>query len=208
MKASQYDVPSWLDVSRETVEKLVLFQELVEKWNNTINLVAKGQASEIWIRHVLDSAQLIDHMPSNTRTWCDLGSGGGFPGIVIALIAQAHFPNLLVSLVESDKRKAVFLSQAARELGLDVKVETCRIEELLPQAADVVSARALSSLSDLLPLAMRHLKRDGTAIFPKGLSVDREIELAQREWRFNISEHLSHTSVGAKILVLKDIEHV
>jgi 16S rRNA (guanine527-N7)-methyltransferase len=208
MTSSRPEVPYWLDVSRETIDQLALFKGLVEKWNHAINLVAKGQEAEIWSRHILDSAQLIQSMPVNAKKWCDLGSGGGFPGIVIAVIAKAHFANVRVSLVESDKRKAVFLTQAARELGLDVKVESCRIEELAPQEADVVSARALSSLSDLLALTQRHLKRDGTAIFPKGLSADREIELARQEWNFTVNECPSHTSEQGKILVLKDIEHV
>jgi 16S rRNA (guanine527-N7)-methyltransferase len=197
-----------LDVSRETLDRLEMFGSLVIKWNKAINLIAKSSEAEIWQRHIVDSAQLIEFIPKNAQTLCDLGSGGGFPGIVIAVIAREILPDLTVTLVESDKRKAVFLGQAARDLGLSVSVKSCRIEDLPAQNADVISARALSALVELLPFAVRHLKLGGTAIFPKGSSATREIEIARREWAFDLSGKSSRTSEDGRILVLKEIVHV
>lgn len=200
--------PGQLDVSRETLDRLEAFGSLVLKWNKAINLIARSSQSEIWRRHIIDSAQLIDLIPKDARTLCDLGSGGGFPGIVIAVVAKEILPDLRVTLVESDKRKAVFLGQAARDLGMDVAVKTCRIEDLPAQNADVISARALSALVELLPFAERHLKPGGIAIFPKGNAATQEIEVARQRWSFDLSEKPSRTSEEGKILVLKEIVHV
>ncbi|MGV8952093.1 MAG: 16S rRNA (guanine(527)-N(7))-methyltransferase RsmG [Cypionkella sp.] len=204
----QGEVPGWLNVSRETLEKLYQFQRLVEKWNGAINLVAKNRIAEIWDRHILDSAQLLYCAPAGAEKWCDIGSGGGFPGIVIAIIAQSEYPALRVTLVESDQRKAVFLRQASRELDLEVTVAMDRIENLAPLSADILSARALSPLIELLPMAKRHLKDTGTAIFPKGAAWEQEVSMARNDWSFHLENRSSHTSDAAKILILKDVEHV
>ena len=207
MTAVFSNLPSWLDVSRETFDKLVAFQALVEKWNPTINLISKNRLVELWDRHILDSAQLIRFCPPETRTWSDLGSGGGFPGLVVAILAEKRFPDLRVTLVESDRRKAVFLSQAIRLLGLQATVETSRIESLQALNSQIVSARALASLSDLLPLVLRHIHPEGVAVFPKGSNAHQEVQEARSSWSFNLEEHDSFTSSEAKILVLRDISH-
>jgi 16S rRNA (guanine527-N7)-methyltransferase len=202
-----FPVPGWLDVSRETVEKLVVFQKLVEKWNPAINLISKSKISDLWERHILDSAQLIRFCPANRTHWCDLGSGGGFPGIVIAILAEARFPDLRLTMVESDRRKSVFLGQAVRELSLTARVEALRIEAIPPLKSQVVSARALASLKDLLPLVQRHTAADGLAILPKGMNAQQEIADAREDWSFEVEEHKSLTSHEATILILKDIVH-
>lgn len=200
--------PDWLDVSRETYDKLQAFQALVEKWNPTINLISKSQIADLWQRHILDSAQLMEFCPITALSWCDLGSGGGFPGLVVAVIAAERMPHLKITLVESDRRKAVFLGQAARELGLTVSVETQRIEALAPQNASVVSARALAPLSDLLPHTLRHMCSAGVAIFPKGSTSEQELDTARRDWNFEVTEIQSRLATDAKILILREISHV
>ena len=138
-----------LDVSRETFEKLKAFAELVRKWNPKINLVSKDSLNDLWSRHILDSVQIFELVPGPGK-WVDLGSGGGFPGIVISILNQEE-RNFDVVMVESDQRKSAFLRTAIRELDLAAKVKTERIEELECLEADVLSARALADLTKLLP---------------------------------------------------------
>lgn len=189
-----------LSVSRETIDRLQHFSDLVLRWTPTINLISSASASEIWQRHILDSAQLFPLAPPSFAHWADLGSGGGFPGIVVAILAQEASPNARFSLVESDQRKATFLRSASRELDLGVSVLSERIESLPPLAADVLSARALGSLSDLIGFAVRHLTVAGVALFPKGATVDDEIAQARRSWRFDLLKNRSITNEDAAIL--------
>lgn len=205
MNRDKVELPAWLNVSRETLDRLFSFCDLVEKWNPAINLISKSGIAEIWNRHIIDSAQLFQQMPDRAREWCDLGSGGGFPGIVLAILAKQLQPNAQVILVESDRRKSVFLAQASRLLDIDARVKTQRIEELEPQNADVLSARALAPLSDLCGYAYRHLKPDGVAIFPKGAAAQLEIEQAQKLWRFDYSLTQSYTDPTAHILSVRGI---
>lgn len=205
MNKAEVEIPDWLDVSRETLEQLFAFCDLVEKWNPAINLVSKAGIAGLWHRHVLDSAQLIRNLPEQSATWCDLGSGGGFPGIVLAILAKDIQPDARMTLVESDARKAVFLSESARLLNLDVTVKSRRIEDLEPQHVDVLTARALAPLSQLCSFAHRHLQPDGLAIFPKGASAEREIAEARKLWFFNCDMMQSHTDPDATVLAIRDI---
>ena len=201
------EAPSWLNVSRETLAQLEAFVALVEKWQPAINLIAKRSVPVAWQRHVLDSAQLFRACPSGASRWADLGSGAGFPGIVIAIMAVEAQPQLRVTLVESDKRKATFLMQASRQLGLDIVLITERAESLAPLMADVVSARALASLSDLCPLALRHSKPGGIAVFPKGAQAEAELADTRRAWRFDATLLPSHTDPAGRIVIMKNIKH-
>lgn len=205
MNRDKAEVPAWLNVSRETMERLFAYCELVEKWNPAINLISKSGIPEIWDRHIIDSAQLFLQMPAQAGQWCDLGSGGGFPGIVLAILAKELRPATQMILVEADRRKSVFLAEAARLLDVDVKVKTQRIEDLEPQNADVLTARALAPLSDLCGYAYRHLKPEGVAIFPKGAAAQREIESAQKLWRFDYTVAQSHTDPAALVLTVRGI---
>ncbi|MCA8930663.1 MAG: 16S rRNA (guanine(527)-N(7))-methyltransferase RsmG, partial [Alphaproteobacteria bacterium] len=155
-------------VSRETLARLAAFAALLEKWNPAINLISAGTVAQIWTRHFLDSAQVFDLADAKSGLWADLGSGGGFPGLVAAILALEERPGLSFTLVESDRRKAAFLSTAARELGLPVRVMAERIEALPPLGADILTARALAPLPVLLGYAERHLQPGGRALFPKG----------------------------------------
>lgn len=201
------DVPAWLNVSRETLQKLQSYCDLVRRWNPAINLVAKSTIPDLWNRHLLDSAQLFAFCPTNAKTWVDLGSGAGFPGLVMAILAAEHRPDLRVTMVESDRRKSVFLNEAIRQLGLSAVVLTQRIEDVSPQAADVVSARALSSLTVLCGHAHRHLAPAGVGIFPKGANAAPEVAEAQALWRFDVVSHASRTDAEAAILVLKGVRN-
>lgn len=194
-----------VDVSRETVQTLLDFEMLLRKWTTAINLVSKSTVSEIWQRHISDSAQIFQYLPAGAKNWLDLGSGGGFPGIVVSILARELAPGLRVTLVESDRRKATFLRQAAQQFGLDVVVLDKRIESIPPQAADVLSARALSPLSDLLSHASTHLHPAGVAIFPKGARYNEELAEARSTWVFDVEIKPSCSDPGAAILVIRNI---
>ena len=202
------DLPDWLNVSRETHSKLGELLSLVERWNRTINLVSVGSLGHGWTRHVLDSAQLWKFAGSVDGPWLDIGSGGGFPGLVIAVIAQERRPAFQTVLVEADRRKCVFLTEAARQLSLDVVVRNERIETLGAVCAPVVSARALAPLDGLLRNAVRHMAPGGVALFPKGQQFELELELAKVHWRFDCEIIKSRTDPSAVVLRIENIEHV
>lgn len=195
-----------MSVSRETFAKLEAFEALVRHWNSAINLVSTSTLPELRQRHTVDSAQLFSLCSKDARTWVDLGSGGGFPGLVVAILAQEAKPDLQVTLVESDLRKATFLRQAVRSLGLSAVVISDRVESVPPLAADVLSARALASLSGLLAFARRHLQPDGVALFPKGERFEEEVAEARKLWSFDVETQPSLSHPGAAILVIRKIE--
>ena len=194
-----------MNVSRETLARLQVYTALLQKWNPAINLVAKLTLPDLWQRHFEDSAQLMDLCPKSATTWCDLGSGGGFPGLVVAIMARDTHPQLRVTLVESDQRKATFLRTVAREAGTEVAIRAERAETLAPQNADVVSARALAPLPLLLGHVHRHLKPGGAAILPKGANADKELEEALATWRFKVQKTPSKTDPQAVILTIGEL---
>lgn len=189
-------------VSRETVERLNSLVALLCKWNPTINLVSKNTLPDAWNRHIADSAQL--YRLGQQGHWVDIGSGGGFPGIVIAILA-AESQTHAVTLIESDQRKATFLRTASRELNLNVSVLAQRIEDAPPQSADTLSARALAPLPKLLMFAQRHLMPDGIALFPKGATWREEVEAARQTFHFDLSTYPSATEPSGAILAVKAI---
>jgi 16S rRNA (guanine527-N7)-methyltransferase len=191
-------------VSRETLARLQALAERVGRWNRAINLVAPSTLEEIWERHILDSLQLLRLAPAEIRHWADLGSGGGFPGLVAAADLAARAPAARVTLVESDRRKAAFLRSTAAALGLEVAVAEARIEALAPLGADVVSARALAPLPRLIPLVRRHLAPGGIALLPKGERAAAEIAATALPRELEITRHPSDTAPGATILKLSE----
>ncbi|MDP5326211.1 MAG: 16S rRNA (guanine(527)-N(7))-methyltransferase RsmG [Paracoccaceae bacterium] len=193
------------NVSRETLVRLEEYAALLAKWNPVINLVSKSTLPDVWQRHMRDSAQLWPLCPKGARLWVDMGSGGGFPGIVIAILAAELAPEMRVILIESDQRKATFLRTVAQTLGLELRVESQRAEDVPPLGADVVSARALTALSGLLPLAQRHLAENGVAIFPKGQSAAQELTDALELWQFAVTKTPSETDHQAVVLQIRDI---
>lgn len=197
-------VPDWFDqdVSRETLDKLSAFEALLAKWTKKINLVAKSTVDDIASRHIWDSAQV--YQPTD-GIWTDIGSGGGLPGVVIAILAQGRGDAQKTVLIESDQRKSTFLRTCARELDLPMTVIAKRIEQADPQGANIVSARALADLDTLLALATPHLADGGTCIFMKGAQWRSEIEAAEQNWRFACVATPSKTNPDAAILRIRDI---
>jgi 16S rRNA (guanine527-N7)-methyltransferase len=200
------DAVAALNLSDAGMERLRLFQALVEKWTPKINLIARSTIPEIWSRHIADSARLCLVQVPKGRRWVDLGSGGGFPGLVIAVCLADRKEKTEVVLVESDQRKATFLREAARQMGLAVTVRAERAEVLEPQGAEVVSARALASLSDLCGFAARHMAPGGLCLFPKGEKSVEEVAEARKSWRFELEtvENMDHK--GSALLVLRNLE--
>ncbi|MBN2907314.1 MAG: 16S rRNA (guanine(527)-N(7))-methyltransferase RsmG [Rhodobacteraceae bacterium] len=197
------------DVSRETSGLLDRYAALLRKWNPAINLVARSTLEDLETRHFADSAQLFALAPAGARLWVDLGAGGGFPGLVIAILAMEKTPEMRVTLIESDQRKATFLRTVARELNLpNVTVLDDRIEDAPTQQADVLSARALAPLPQLLAYGARHLAPQGIALFPKGARYAVELDDALATWRFDVQTIPSTTDPQAVILKLGGIARV
>lgn len=197
------------NVSRETLARLEAYAALLAKWQAKINLVGPATLPETWRRHFLDSAQLYAHLPANTRVIADLGSGAGFPGLVLAIVAEAAGRDLTVHLVESDARKAAFLAEAAREARIvgAVKIHPVRAEALAGRmAADVITARALAPLDRLLGLARPLLKPDGLCLFLKGEKADAEIAEARKRWDFALERVASKSDPGGVILKIRGVK--
>lgn len=202
-----YELSQRFDVSRETMDRLEMLVQGVIKWNKSINLVSKSTISEIWYRHILDSAQLM-HAVDTPRHWVDLGSGGGFPGLVVAALMAQTSPDTKISLVESDSRKCAFLRAMHKDLTLNVTVHETRVEELEPQEADVLSARALSSLNELLEFVERHKRSGGVAIFLKGKTYQSELTEAEKDWHIEYDLLPSITDSSARILKIGNFRRV
>jgi 16S rRNA (guanine527-N7)-methyltransferase len=166
-----------LGVSRETLERLTVHLDLLRRWQPAINLVASTTLADPWRRHMLDSAQLAAHLPPAAANLVDLGSGAGFPGMVLALLGVGE-----VHLIEADRRKAQFLREVARATGAPATIHAERIERMQGWPAAVVTARALAPLPRLLELAARFLVSDSICLFLKGRSVERELTNARVGW--------------------------
>ena len=197
-----------LNVSRETFLRLKEFEKLLFKWNAKINLVSRSTLDNFWNRHVLDSAQFLSSVGEKAGKWVDLGSGGGLPGLVVAILSDEVEPVNKLFLVEVDARKAVFLKTVCRELGLKVEVYNNRIEELPPISANIVSARALAPLKTLCLYAKNHLEKDGVAVFAKGENWKAELVEAQKKWIFSYEAVKSTLHEGSVVLVLRGIKSV
>lgn len=178
---------------------------LVSKWNKSINLVSGGSLADGWTRHVLDSAQLSLLSTVDSGEWLDIGSGAGFPGLIVAILSAESKPALHVTLVESDRRKATFLSEASRHLDLRVAVLCDRIENLNDRQAKIISARAFAPLDKLLGSTRRHLAPDGIGLFPKGQTYQAELESAQKAFKFECDIAPSRTQPGSVILKIQGI---
>lgn len=196
------------DVSRETVDRLERYAQLIRKWNPTINLVSKPSLADLWDRHIVDSAQIFAHIPAESRLCLDIGSGGGLPGIVLAAISAELAPERRFTLVESDQRKATFLREAVRELGLKAEIKPVRVEALDPFGADLLTARALAPLSRLLAIAQQHLSADGFCLFPKGETYLQELEEARKAFAFECEPVQSVTDPKGAILKIHGIRNV
>jgi 16S rRNA (guanine527-N7)-methyltransferase len=207
--AGPIDFKNAFSVSRETLDRLKIYESLLLKWQKTINLVAPSTLTQIWQRHFADSAQLVALAPSEARIWADLGSGAGFPGLVVAILL-APDRSTRVALVESDSRKAAFLREVARAVTVTVDIFPTRIELAptrfnLPEV-DVISARALAPLDRLLELTAPLMNPATTALFMKGRDVSKEVELAEKQWKFDITLTPSQTDAEASIVALTKLQ--
>jgi 16S rRNA (guanine527-N7)-methyltransferase len=189
------------DVSRETLARLETFADLLTRWTRRINLVSPGSLPELWHRHIADSAQLPGLAPPEAATWLDLGSGGGLPGLVVAALR----PGTAVTLVESDRRKAAFLRNAAFEMGVSVTVLARRIEDLPAGTPDVLSARALAPLPRLLPLAARCAGPETVLLLPKGARAESELTAASADWHTAVEVIPSRTDRDGVILRIRNL---
>ncbi len=190
----------------EIVTRLETLLDLLARWTRRINLVAPSTlagADRGWERHVLDSAQLFPLIPADARRLVDLGSGAGFPGLVLAILG-APDPHL----IESDQRKAAFLREAARTTGTPVTVHAARLESVDPLGGDVVTARALAPLADLLPLVLRHRAPDGLALLPKGRDVETELTACRDQWIMRQSSRPAQGDPAGRILIIREIRRV
>lgn len=201
------------DVSRETYDLLGLYVSLVVKWNPKINLIGKSTERDIWERHISDSLQIWPIAREHLRTeyplvWMDMGSGGGFPGIVLALLCMELAPNVKFHLIESDQRKCAFLRTVSRETNCPFAVHSKRIEDMDTLNADIVSARALASLGKLFTMSERHLADGAKLLFPKGEKWQSEVSEARESWSFSLNSVSSSTNSGSAILEIGDLARV
>ena len=192
-------------VSRETADRLIAFEELFRKWSKAINLASPSTLNELWTRHILDSAQLFP-LASDAKNWLDIGSGGGFPGIVTACFL-ADQPGSAIDLIESAGKKAAFLRTAAGHLNVPARIHSARIEAMWQkiETPQVVTARALASLNDLFGLAEPWLTNGAKALFQKGRDYQREIDESRVGWSFDLVQHQSAIDQASVILEISNL---
>jgi 16S rRNA (guanine527-N7)-methyltransferase len=196
-----------LSVSRETLARLDDYVALLAKWQKAINLVAPSSLGEVWIRHILDSSQIAD-LGAAHRTWADLGSGAGFPGLVIALLSRERSPATEVHLIESDRRKASFLREAIRVTQAPAIIHENRIENILGGLAGqvtAVTARALAPLRRLFDLAEPLLTTGTEGFFPKGKALESELSLASKLFEYEIQLVPSQTDENGRIVLIRNL---
>lgn len=201
------DFVSAFDVPRETVEKLETYAALLANWQKAVNLVAPSTIDQIWHRHFADSAQILSRA-QDAKCWVDLGSGAGFPGLVIAILLANH-EDRVVHLIESNGRKCAFLSEVVRKTGAPAVVHAGRIEEIASKhrvaSADVVTSRALAPLNSLLGLACGFFEENTVGLFLKGRDAEQEIDEAAKHWVFEYGCMPSRTSGDGRIVEIRKL---
>lgn len=197
-----------MNVSRETDAKLTRYVELLREWQERLNLVAPSTLADAHTRHIDDSLQLLDLIPSGqpVGTWIDLGSGAGFPGLVAATVLTATH----VHLVESRAKKCRFLETVADDLGIAdrVTVHPVRIESMAGPRADVISARACAALPKLFDWGLRFQAKDTLWVLPKGRTADEELDAAKRDFAFDHDTAPSRTDPEAKIILARNVKRL
>ena len=199
------DFNNYFDVSRETISCLSIYESLLKKWNNKKNLVSKKSLSDVWGRHFLDSAQLANHCQAENRLWLDIGSGAGFPAVVIAAILRDRGINTDIVLVEKNKTKAIFLGELRRKMGLSFEIVCENIKNIDPLKADIISARAFSPLDHLLPLSNYHGKKSTISLFLKGKNIREELDKTFKKWFFQYDIIKSISSNDGKIIKINKL---
>lgn len=194
------------NVSRETFLKLEMFVTMLEEWQTRLNLVSKNSLPQVWERHIADSAQLFKFMPEKASLVYDLGTGAGFPGMVLAIMAQEKRPQTKFVLIESIAKKTVYLNDVKRKLGLtNVTVINDRSENLRMKPADVVTARAVSALDKLLNMVYPLCSPETRLILPKGKSFPDELKAAQTKWNFQMTVEKNELTEDGVILLLRNL---
>lgn len=192
-------------VSRETLVRLKAYVALLADWNSRHNLVSARSLDDVWRRHVWDSSQLAPLVPPNAKTLADLGSGAGFPGLVLAELLRGQ---IRVTLFESIGKKADFLRTAAAAMALDVDVRNARIESAPSGKFDVVTARALAPLDKLLGYAQLLARRETVCLFLKGQNLGSELTETRKSWKMKAFQHPSATDPSGVILEVREFRHV
>ena len=194
-----------MEFSQKTIEKLKIYEETLKKWQSKINLISPSTVPDIWDRHIMDSAQLYPLISKQPQVILDLGSGAGFPGLVLAILNQTQGKgNWGVHLVESDARKCVFIREIMRLCQVNAIIHNCRIEDMPPMKADVITARALKETKTLLFYAYPFLKTDSYCLFLKGENADLELNWATNEYSFLV-EKIPSLTKGSYILKMMEI---
>jgi len=188
-------------VSRETLSRLKAYANVLADWNARHNLVSKTSLTDLWKRHFWDSAQLAPLVPAEAQTLADLGSGAGFPGLLLA----AMLPNVAVTLFEATAKKCAFLQAAAERMGLTVTIENARMEDLPPRAFDVVTARACAPLPKLLEYAHSFMGPNSVCLFLKGQNVGSELTEAHKCWNMKLSQVPSQTDPSGAIVTVREL---
>ena len=194
-----------LNVSHETLNSFCEYESLLTKWNEKINLVSKNTLVDIWDRHFLDSAQIINHVDASEKKWVDVGSGAGFPGLVVALLLRERKIDCDVVLVEKSAKKVFFLNEVIRKLNLNVKVVNKRVDCIDPLNADILTARAFSELKELIELAHRHRKERGICLFLKGENYRSELDKTLNYWFIDYDVFDSVSKSFGKIIRVRKI---
>ncbi len=193
------------NVSCETFDQLKTYQALLNEWQEKFNLVSRSSLEDAWNRHFLDSAQLINFMPEDAKTLADFGSGAGFPAMVLAIMVKEKTPYLKITLIESIKKKTLYLNEVAKKTNTPVTIINDRIENIAPQKFDIITSRAMTALSELLKYAFPFCKKKTVCLFPKGKNYAAELAEAHKHWRFNCRIEPSKVSDEGKILIITDI---
>jgi 16S rRNA (guanine527-N7)-methyltransferase len=180
--------------------RLIAFSTLLARWNPTIKLVSSKDIDHLWVRHIDDSLQMVPYMPSEVTHAVDLGSGGGFPALVLALATGVHF-----DLIESDGRKAAFLQEAVTLTRAPATIHAARLEDLALESRMLVTARAFAPLPKLLQLSQPLLAEGGVCLFPKGESAEAEIVAARKDWTMDLQQIPSRTSPAGRILRISEL---
>ena len=202
------------NVSRETLTKLMAYQALLGKWQQSVNLVGPNTLAHFWQRHAADSAQILRHAPDTARVWLDLGSGGGLPGLVLAIMLAEKTPEAHMHFIESDRKKAGFLRAVIADIGLQATVHHARIEavsEAMPPAlaqTDVITARALAPLPELLRLLVPFCNSSTVALVHKGRNWQEELTASEQYWKLKLSAQVSDTDAAARILEITAVSPI
>lgn len=209
---SAQDFAKQFSVSRETLARLSSYQALLGKWQKSVNLVGPATLAQFWGRHAADSAQILALAPAHAKCWLDLGSGAGFPGLVLAILLAERTPAARVHMVESDRKKANFLRTVVRECGLTAEIHHQRIEAVPLDAGlppiDVITARALAALPQLATLMSRFFNPSTVALVHKGRDWQEELTRCRQYWKMQTHIHASLTDPAARMIEISELQRI